>query len=406
MAKKNNSELSFKEMRTMMEGISKKTSIVIETEKKEFSYINTGIYMLNALLSKSILNGGVSKNRFTVFAGEESVGKSYLCYNIARNAQKEGYSVIYIDTEFSIELAELEDFGIDISEDNFMLIRSNKVEDLKMMISQFLDKLKEQKLKGLDISKTIIFLDSIGQLASIKETEDAIEGKNKVDMSRAKAIKSLFRIITADLGFLEIPLVATNHIYMSQDLFPKAIQSGGKGVDYSASTIVYLTKAKLKTGQEDELDLGASGIIVTAIARKNRKAKPKKIKFEINHTSGTNRFKGLEYFCTPENFDKIGIAKVKEVVDKKTGEVTYTTGGTKWFVKHLNKSFYEAQLYNETVFTKEVLEKLEPIIADYFSYSNQDEIDKIALEMDALYQPHEGDDDFDIDSDDDGNLFN
>jgi len=406
MAKKNNSELSFKEMRTMMEGISKKTSIVIETEKKEFSYINTGIYMLNALLSKSILNGGISKNRFTVFAGEESVGKSYLCYNIARNAQKEGYSVIYIDTEFSIELAELEDFGIDISEDNFMLIRSNKVEDLKMMISQFLDKLKEQKLKGLDISKTIIFLDSIGQLASIKETEDAIEGKNKVDMSRAKAIKSLFRIITADLGFLEIPLVATNHIYMSQDLFPKAIQSGGKGVDYSASTIVYLTKAKLKTGQEDELDLGASGIIVTAIARKNRKAKPKKIKFEINHTSGTNRFKGLEYFCTPENFDKIGIAKVKEVVDKKTGEVTYTTGGTKWFVKHLNKSFYEAQLYNETVFTKEVLEKLEPIIADYFSYSNQDEIDKIALEMDALYQPHEGDDDFDIDSDDDGDLFN
>jgi archaellum biogenesis ATPase FlaH len=214
MAKKNNSELSFKEMRTMMEGISKKTSIVIETEKKEFSYINTGIYMLNALLSKSILNGGVSKNRFTVFAGEESVGKSYLCYNIARNAQKEGYSVIYIDTEFSIELAELEDFGIDISEDNFMLIRSNKVEDLKMMISQFLDKLKEQKLKGLDISKTIIFLDSIGQLASLKETEDAIEGKNKADMSRAKAIKSLFRIITADLGFLEIPLVATNHIYM------------------------------------------------------------------------------------------------------------------------------------------------------------------------------------------------
>ena len=192
----------------------------------------------------------------------------------------------------------------------------------------------------------------------------------------------------------------------SQDLFPKAIQSGGKGVDYSASTIVYLTKAKLKTGQEDELDLGASGIIVTAIARKNRKAKPKKIKFEINHTSGTNRFKGLEYFCTPENFDKIGIAKVKEVVDKKTGEVTYATGGTKWFVKHLNKSFYEAQLYNETVFTKEVLEKLEPIIADYFSYSNQDEIDKIALEMDALYEPHEGNDEFDIDSDDDSDLFN
>ncbi len=85
-------------------------------------------------------------------------------------------------------------------------------------------------------------MDSIGQLASLKEIEDAKDGKNKADMSRAKAIKSLFRIITADLGYLEIPLVATNHIYMSQDLFPIAIQSGGKGVDYSASTICLFNK--------------------------------------------------------------------------------------------------------------------------------------------------------------------
>jgi len=405
MAKKNNPGVSFKDMRGMMETISKKTAIVIENDRVERTYIDTGIYMLNALLSKSIMKGGVAKNRFTVFAGEETVGKSYLCYNIAKNAQKEGYNVIYIDTEFSIELSELDDFGIDTSEDKFMLIRSNKVEDLKVMITQFLDQLKESKLKGIDISKTIIFLDSIGQLASNKEVADAIEGKHKVDMSRAKAIKSLFRIITSDLGFLDIPLVATNHIYMSQDLFPKAIQSGGKGVDYSASTIVYLTKAKLKTGEEDEMDIGASGIVVTAIARKNRNAKPKKIKFEINHTSGTNKHKGLEYFCTPENFDKVGIAKVKENVDKKTGEVTYVPGGTKWFVKHLNKSFYEKQLFTANVFTDEVLKSLEPIIAEYFSYANQDEIDKIQEEMDAKYQEFEADADFDIDADNDDQLF-
>jgi RecA/RadA recombinase len=213
MAKKN-STFSFGDMRKSMETISKKTSIIIENEKKVASYIDTGIYMLNALLSRSILHGGLSKNRFTIFAGEESVGKSYLCYGIARNAQADGYNIIYIDTEFSIELLELQELGIDISEERFMLIRSNKVEDLKVMLTQFLDQLKEQKIKGVDISKTIIFIDSIGQLASNKEVEDAIEGKNKADMSRAKAIKSLFRIITADLGFLEIPLVATNHIYM------------------------------------------------------------------------------------------------------------------------------------------------------------------------------------------------
>ena len=213
MAKKNVG-FSFKDMRGMMENISKKTSILIENDLTEKTYIDTNIYMLNALLSKSILKGGIPKNRFTVFAGEEAVGKSYLCYNIARNAQKEGYAIIYIDTEFSIELSELADFGVDTSPDKFMLIRSNRVEDLKMMLAQTLDGLKEQKIKGVEIQKTIIFLDSIGQLASKKEVEDAVEGKYKVDMSRAKAIKSLFRIITADLGFLNIPLVATNHIYM------------------------------------------------------------------------------------------------------------------------------------------------------------------------------------------------
>jgi len=216
MAKKSGSaSFSFNDMRSMMETISKKTAISIEKDKKVKTYIDTDIYMLNALLSKSITHGGLPKNRITIFVGEESVGKSYLCYNIARNAQrKENYNVIYIDTEFSIELGDLEQFGIDISPERFMLIRSNKVEDLKIMLTQFLDGLKEQKLKGIDIDKTIIFLDSIGQLASNKEVEDAKEGKNKADMSRAKAIKSLFRIINSDLGYLDIPMVCTNHQYM------------------------------------------------------------------------------------------------------------------------------------------------------------------------------------------------
>jgi len=396
MAKKK-STFSFANMHTAMETISKKTAILIDTEKKERTFLDTGIYMLNALLAKSIKKGGVSDNRFTVFAGPEAVGKSYICYNLARNAQEKGVKVIYIDTEFSIELSELEDFGIDVSPENFMLIRSNKVEDIKFMMSQFLDTLKTAKMNGDEIVPTIVFLDSIGQLASNKEVEDAVSGKNKADMSRAKAIKSLFRIINADLGFLNIPLIATNHIYMSMDLFPKAIQSGGKGVDYSASTIVYLTKAQLKTGEEDELDLNSSGILVTALARKNRNAKPKKIKFEINHTTGTNKFRGLEYFCTPENFDKVGIAKVKKTVDKKSGELTYTPGGTKWYVKHLDKSFYEKQLFVSRIFTDDVLDALEPIIYKYFSYASRDEIEKIAEEMDNKYNDFEQDDDFDLD---------
>jgi DNA polymerase III delta prime subunit len=197
-----------------LETISKKTAIHIEKEGGARSFIDTGIYIFNALLSRSITKGGISKNRITVLAGPTGVGKSYLCYNIARNAQKDNYRIIFIDTEYSVELQDFEDFGIDTSEDKFVLLRSNKVEDLKLTLTQLLESLKQQKLKGVDIGKNMIFLDSIGQLASLKEVEDAMEGKNKADMSRAKAIKSLFRIINTDLGYLDIPLVATNHIYM------------------------------------------------------------------------------------------------------------------------------------------------------------------------------------------------
>lgn len=398
--KKNENCLSFKDIVGSLETISKKTSIRIETENKKRTFIDTGIYILNALLSKSILTGGISKNRITVFGGPTGVGKSYLCYNIARNAQKEGYRIIYIDTEQSIELDDFSTFGVDTNPDKFALIRSNKVEDLKFTLTQLIDDLKEKKLKGIDIGKNIIFLDSIGQLASIKEVEDAKEGKNKADMSRAKAIKSLFRIINADLGFLNIGMVCTNHIYMSMDLFPVEKQSGGEGINYSASTIVYLTIAKLKTGDEDEMDLGSSGVVVSAKSRKNRLSKPKKIKFEINHSSGTNKFTGLEFFCTPENFEKVGIAKLKPEVDKKTGEITYKPG-SKWYVKHLDKTLFDKQLFNSKVFTKEVLEALDPIIIEYFSYASYDEMEKENDKLNEQYQEFEEDSDFDIDSETD-----
>jgi hypothetical protein len=175
--------------------------------------------------------------------------------------------------------------------------------------------------------------------------------------------------------------------------------SGGKGAEYSASTIVFLSTAKLKTGREDDLDLNSSGVIVTAQSRKNRIAKPKKIKFEIDHEFGTNKYKGLEYFCTPENFEKVGIAKGKKV--EEDGVIGINPGGTRWYVRHLDKSFFEKQLYTPEVFTKEVLEALEPIIYKYFDYSSFEEqqiyVEKMENDEEIM--------DKDFDEIDDNDLF-
>jgi RecA/RadA recombinase len=251
MAKKETKGFSFGDVQKLVENISKKTSITVENSRVAASYISTGIHVMDALLAKSITHGGVSKNRITIFAGDPGTGKSYICYNLARNAQKEGYSVVYIDTEYSASLETFQGFGIDTDIEKFMLISSNNVESIRIALTQLLSELKTQKESGVEIPKMIMFLDSIGNLASNKEIADALEGNNKQDMSRAKVLKSLFRIVSSDLGYLDIPLICTNHIYMTMDLFPKAVMNGGKGAEYAASAIVYLTNAKLKSGNED-----------------------------------------------------------------------------------------------------------------------------------------------------------
>lgn len=366
-------DFDFSKISNLIDNISKKDIMTIEELDKEKSFISTGIHILDGLLSKSILKGGIPTNKITIIAGPKQTGKSFLSLNIARNAQLKGYNIVWIDTEFSIEKSDFEMYGIDATDkDTFLLLRTNVVEKIKMFLTSFLDALQKLKGDGVDVSKTIIFLDSIGMLASEKEKDDVLSLKNKQDMTRAKQIKSLVRLITNDLGYLNIPLVATNHTYLTMDMFPQTIMSGGEGLYYAASVILLLSDSKLKTGQEDEQDLGRSGSIITAKSAKNRLAKPKKVKFEIDFTKGINPYKGLDFFCTFENFDKLGVAKAKKVLDKTTGEITYEPSN-RWYVKHLDKSLTENQLYNRKVFTPELLKALDPIIYDYFKYPSYDE---------------------------------
>jgi len=396
--KKSNS-FDFSKISNLIDNISKKDIISIEDFEKEKTFISTGIHVLDALLSKSILKGGIPNNKITILAGPKQTGKTFIALNIARNAQKMGYNIVWIDTEFSIEKSDFDMYGIDTSDPNtFMLIRTNIVEKIKMFMMSFLDALQKLKDTGVDVSKTIFFIDSIGMLSSDKEKADTLKLDVKQDMTRAKQIKSLVRLITNDLGYLNIPLVATNHVYLTMDMFPQTIMSGGEGLYYAASVILLLSDAKLKTGEEDEMDLGRSGSIITAKSAKNRLAKPKKVKFEIDYSKGINPYKGLDLFCTLENFEKIGVGQVKKVIDKDTGEISYSSSN-RWFVRHMDKTLAAKQLFNRKVFTPEVLKAMEPIIYDYFKYPSYDECLKELEDVDERLNEIEdmmSSDDFDL----------
>lgn len=385
MAKKETKKFEFSKIGNILDNISKTIPIQIEKEIKERKFLSTGVYLLDACLSGKLLNGGISTNRISCVAGESGAGKSFVCYSVVKNAQKsDGYSVIYIDTEQSIDLEDLPNYGIDNSLDKFRLIRSNKVEDVNMLLTQLIDDLKQQKLDGYELPKLLIVIDSLGQMASNKEKEDLLAGNIKQDMTKAKALGSMFRSINTDLGYLEIPLLVANQTYMTMDMFSVEKLRGGNGLLYSASVIGMMSKSKLKDSNVDEMDLGASGITVLFKCIKNRLAKPKKIRFDISFVNGMNPYTGLDAFCRPEFFEQIGIAQGKCEVNKSTGELIFTPGGNKWYVRHLDKSFTTKQLFTQEIFTMDVLKKMEPIVNDYFRFKSVDEIEKVESDFNNI----------------------
>jgi RecA/RadA recombinase len=403
--KKEVKKFEFSKIGSILDNIAKSVPIQVEKEIKEKKFISTGVYIVDAAMSGRLLNGGVATNRISVFAGESGAGKSFLAYSCAKNAQKAGYSVIYIDTEQAVDLEDLPKFGVSNDLEKFRLVRSNKVEDINITLTQLIDELKEQKLAGFELPKLMIVLDSLGQMASNKEKADLLKGDIKQDMTKAKAIGSMFRSINNDLGYLDIPMIVCNHTYLTMDLFPQAVMKGGLALLYSASVIGFMTKSKLKTGEEDDMDLGGSGITVLFKTQKNRLAKPKKIRFDISFANGMNPFTGLDAFCRPEFFKQIGIAQGKMEVDKKTGEMTFTPGGNRWYINHLNKSVTTKQLFTAEVFTQEVLEKMAPIVNDYFRFKSLDEIEEVEKQFNEII----GDDEHETpnaDEFDAGDFFN
>jgi RecA/RadA recombinase len=377
-------KFEFSKVGSILDNIAKTVPIQIEKVIKEKQFITTGVYLLDAALSGRLLGGGVATNRITAFAGESGAGKSFIAYSVSKHAQKAGYSVIYIDTEQAIDLEDLPKFGLDGSLDKFRLIRSNKVEDINITLTQLIDDLKEQKLAGFELPKIMIVLDSLGQMASNKEKADLLKGDIKADFTKAKALGSMFRSINTDLGYLDIPMIVCNHTYLTMDLYPAEKLKGGNGLLYSASVIGFMSKSKLKTGEEDDMDLGQSGITVLFKTSKNRMAKPKKIRFDISFAHGMNPFTGLDAFCRSEYFEKIGIAQGKVEVDKKTGEMTFVPGGNRWYISHLNKSVTTKQLFTQEIFTMEVLEKMAPIVNDYFRFKSLDEIEQVEKEFNDI----------------------
>lgn len=212
------------------------------------TFVDTGAYIFNALVSGSIY-GGLPSNKITALAGESSTGKTFFALSIVKYflMQNPDAQVIYFESESAITKTMLSDRGIDVK--RLGLVPVTTVQEFRTQSIKVVD--EYTKLKKKDRPPLMFVLDSLGMLSTTKEVEDASAGKETRDMTRAQVVKSIFRILSLKLGRAGIPLVITNHTYdVVGSYMPQKEMGGGSGLKYAASTIIYLSKSKEKDGTE------------------------------------------------------------------------------------------------------------------------------------------------------------
>ena len=286
----------------------KLTSIITESKvfgKKDMA--PTPVPMINVALSGRI-DGGLVPG-LLMLAGPSKHFKSAFALLMAAAYQKkyDDAVVLFYDSEFGTPQTYFESFGIDM--ERVVHTPVTDVEELKFDITS--------QLKNIEKGDHVcIVIDSVGNLASKKEVEDALNEKSVADMSRAKQMKSLFRIITPHLNLKDIPLVAINHTYKEIGLYPKDIVSGGTGAYYSSDAIWIVGRQQEKDGKE------IKGYHFVINIEKSRHVREKsKIPITVTFEGGISKWSGLldvavegEYINKP----KLGWY---EPVDPVTGEV-------------------------------------------------------------------------------------
>ena len=304
------------------------------------SFIDTGSYIFNALLSGS-LYGGLPSNKITALAGESATGKTFFLMGIVKNFldSNPNSGVIYFESESAITKQMVIDRGID--PERMVILPVTTVQEFRTQSLKVLD----SYLMKADKRPMLMCLDSLGMLSTTKEVEDTSSGKETRDMTRAQVLKAAFRVLTLKLGKAKIPMVITNHTYdVVGSMFPTKEMGGGSGLKYAASSIVYLSKKKEKDGSE---------VIGNIIHCKNHKSRltqeNKMVDVRLTYNKGLDKYYGLLDLALKYNMFKQVSTRI-ELPD-----------GTKQYAKTINND-------PEKYFTKDVMDLLEEAAAKEFKY--------------------------------------
>lgn len=307
-------------------------------------FIGTGSYSLNALLSGSIY-GGLPANKVTALAGEPSTGKTFYAINIVRQFLRDNNTgfVFYFESESAISKQMLTDRGIDTK--RVAVVPVATIQEFRTQAVKILDKYIEDKTNK-DRPPMLFVLDSLGNLSTDKEMQDIADGKDTRDMTRAQLVRGAFRVLTLKLGKAKVPLIVTNHVYdVVGSYVPTKKMGGGSGLEYAASTILFLSKKKDK-----DKDNQITGAIITANLKKARLTiENKKVETLLDYSSGLDPYYGL-----------LDLAEKFEIIKKVS---------TRYEMPDGTKAFESAILREpEKYFTKDILDQIDEACKNEFLY--------------------------------------
>ena len=306
------------------------------------SFIDTGSYILNGLMSGS-LYGGLPSNKITALAGESATGKTYFLMGIVKSFldKNPNAGVIYFESESAVTKNMVIDRGIDPK--RMVIFPVTTVQEFRTQALKVLDGYLAQN--EADRNPLFLCLDSLGMLSTTKEVEDTADGKETRDMTRAQVLKAAFRVLTLKLARAKVPLVVTNHTYdVVGSMFPTKEMGGGSGLKYAASSIIYLSKRKEKDGTE------VIGNIIHCKNHKSRLTKENKmVDVRLTYDKGLDRYYGL-----------LELAEKYEIF-KKVSTRFELPDGSKQFGKTILNS-------PETYFTEDIMHKLDLAAETEFKY--------------------------------------
>ena len=317
------------------------TKLAADIDESE-SYVDTGSFIFNGLVSGSIF-GGVSSNKITAIAGESSTGKTFFSLAVVKNFLDNDPNAycLYFDTESAITKSLLEDRGIDTS--RFVVLNVVTIEQFRTKALKAVD--IYLKTKTEERKPCMFVLDSLGMLSTEKEINDALEDKQVRDMTKSQLVKGAFRMLTLKLGQANIPMIVTNHTYDVIGAYvPTKEMGGGSGLKYASSTIIYLTKKKEKDGKD------VIGNLIKAKTAKSRLSKE-------------NKDVTVRLFYDDRGLDKYyGLLDLGELGGLwKNVAGRYEMNGKKVYAKEIYKN-------PEKYFTGEVMQALDEIAQKEFSY--------------------------------------